>query len=45
MAQAQEAVNRARRLTEEADADMVQRQSELTALLEELRIIGDHTSK
>jgi hypothetical protein len=45
LAQAQEAVQQARRLTEEADANMVQRQSELAALLEELRIIGDHTSK
>jgi hypothetical protein len=37
--QAQEAVERARRQTEEADADMVDRQSELAALMAELRIL------
>jgi hypothetical protein len=45
VAQAQEAVQRAGGLTEEAEADMVFRQSELMALLAELRILQQNIPK
>jgi hypothetical protein len=45
VAQSQETVLRGMSLREQADANMVDRQSELTALVAELRIIQDHISK
>jgi hypothetical protein len=45
VAQSQETVQQARGLTEEAEANMVFRQSELTALLAELHFIQDHMLK
>jgi hypothetical protein len=43
--QAQEAVRRARRLMEEAEADMVWRRNELAVLIAQLRVMNDRTSK
>jgi hypothetical protein len=45
VAQSQETVQQARGLAEEAEANMVFRQSELTALLAELHFIQDHMLK
>jgi hypothetical protein len=45
VAQAREAVQRARGLAEEADANMVYWQSELAALMAELRILQQDISK
>jgi hypothetical protein len=45
VAQSQETVQQARGLTEEAEANMVFRQSELTALLAELHILQQNIPK